>query len=44
MVYKFFDKKSALGSGVTTFANNRRYLELVTQHLAKELHKPITKN
>ena len=44
MVYKFFDKKSALGSGVTTLANNRHYLELATQHLAKELHKPIIKN
>ena len=44
MVYKLFDKKSALGSGVTTFANNQPYLGLATQQLAKELHKPIIKN
>ena len=38
MVYKFFDKKSA-GSGV----NMHHLLELVTQKLAEELHKPIIK-
>ena len=36
MVYKFFDKKSASGNGVTTLANN--------EQLAKELQKPIIKN
>ena len=45
MVYKFFDKKSA-GSGVNVHANNKikknqRPLDLVTQQLTKELHKPI---
>ena len=38
MVYKLFDKKSA-GSGV----NMDHLLELVTQKLAEELHKPIIK-
>ena len=40
MVYKFFDKKSA-GSGVNTHANNERPLDLATEILAEELHKPI---
>ena len=43
MVYKLFDKKSVSGSGVTTLANNQRYLDLATQQLAKELLKPIIK-
>ena len=43
MVYKFFDKKYALGSGVTTLANNQRYLDVAAQQLPKELHKPIIK-
>ena len=42
MVYKFFDKKSA-GSGVNTHANNERPLDLATEKLAEELHKPIFK-
>ena len=51
MVYKFFDKKSASGSSITTLANNsafnneieqnRLLLELATQQLTEELHKPI---
>ena len=40
MVYKFFHKKSA-GSGVNTYANNERPLDLATQKLAEKLHKPI---
>ena len=43
LVYKFFDKKSA-GSGVNTHANNAHPLDLATQKLAEELHKPIIKN
>ena len=42
MVYKFFDKKSA-GSGVNTHVNNERPLDLATQKLTEELHKPIIK-
>ena len=38
MVYKCFDRKSSLGSGV---ANNKFKQNL---QLAKELHKPIIKN
>ena len=34
MVYKFFDKKSAKGSGTNSISN---------QQLADELHKPIIK-
>ena len=40
MVYKFFDKKST-GSGVNTHANNERPLDLGTQKIAEELHRPI---
>ena len=45
IVYKFFDKKSA-SSGVNTHANkfvfnNERTLDLATQKLVEELHKPI---
>ena len=40
MVYKIFDKKTA-GSSVNTHANNERPLDLATQKLAEELHKPI---
>ena len=40
MVYKFSDKKSA-GSGVNTYGNNERHLDLATQKLAEELHKAI---
>ena len=43
MVFKFFDKKSASGIGITTLAYNQHYLDLTTQQLAKELHKPIFK-
>ena len=42
MVYKFVDKKSA-GSGVNMHANNECRLNLTTQKLAEELHKPIIK-
>ena len=37
MVYKFFDKKSASGSGVTTLKNQITQ----NQQLAEELHKSI---
>ena len=40
MVYKFFDKQSA-GSGVNTHVNNECPLDLGTQKIAEELHKPI---
>ena len=45
MVYKSFDKKSS-GSGVNMPANNKikqnqRTLDLATDQLAEELHKPI---
>ena len=40
MVYKFFDKRSA-GSVVNMHANNELRLDLATQNLAEELHKPI---
>ena len=40
MVYKLFDKNST-GSGVNTHANNEGPLDLATQTLAEELHKPI---
>ena len=55
MVYKFFDEKSALltyksaaGSCVNMHANNevkqnQRPLDLDTQQLAEELHKPISR-
>ena len=38
MVYRFFDKKSVSGSGVT---NNEIFKNL---QLAEELHKPIIRN
>ena len=56
IVYKFFDKKSALlsdksvsGSGVSTHANdkirqNQRPLDFSTHQLAEELHKTIIRN
>ena len=40
MVYKFFDKKFA-GSGVNMHANIEHPLDLATQKMAEELHKPI---
>ena len=40
MAYKIFNKKTA-GSSVNTHANNERPLDLATQKLAEELHKPI---
>ena len=40
IVYKFFDKKSAVSS-VNTHENNEHPLDLATQKLAEELHKPI---
>ena len=40
MVYKYFDKKSA-GSDVNSYANNEGPLDLATQKLSEELHKPI---
>ena len=42
MVYKFFDKKSS-GCGLNMHANNEWSLDLATQKLAEELHKPIIK-
>ena len=42
MFYKLFDKKSS-GSGVARLANNGRPLDLATQQLPEELHKPIIK-
>ena len=43
MVYKFFHKKAA-GSGVNNeIKQNERPLDLVTQQLPKELHKPVIK-
>ena len=46
MIYNFFKKKSG-GSGVTTLPNkikqNQRPLDLATQQLPDELHKPIIK-
>ena len=56
IVYKFFDKKSALlsdksvsGSGVNTHANDKirqsqRPLDFSTHQLAEELHKTIIRN
>ena len=48
MVYRFFDKRSAsltdksvAGSGVNMHANNKPPLDLATQKLPEELHKPI---
>ena len=41
MVYTFFDKKSS-GSGIKSIPN-KRPLDLATQQLANELHKPIIK-
>ena len=45
MVYKFFDKKSK-GSGIATLANKSAVNIKVkpSEQLAKELHKPITRN
>ena len=41
-VYKYFDKKSAKGSGFkSAIKQNQRPLNLATQQLAEELHKPI---
>ena len=46
MIYNFLKKKSG-GSGVTTLPNkieqNQRPLDLATQQLPDELHKPIIK-
>ena len=56
MVYRFFDRKSASlpyksasVSGINTQGNdkikqNQRPLDLTTQQLAEELHKPIIRN
>ena len=43
MVYTFFDKKSASGSGVTTLANKPALNNEIKQNLQlpEELHKPI---
>ena len=40
MVYKFFDKKSASGSG-TILANKFAFKNMSNEQLAKELHKPM---
>ena len=42
MSYEFFDKKST-GSGVNKHANNECSLDLATQNLTEDLHKPIIK-
>ena len=46
MVYKFFDKKTASGSGVATFANKSAANNEIKQdlQLAKELHEPFIRN
>ena len=46
MVYKFFDKKSASGSGVAMLANKSAASNEIKQNLqlAEELHKPIIRN
>ena len=46
VVYNFFDKKSASGSGVTTLANKFAFNNDIKQNLqlAEELHKPVIKN
>ena len=45
MVYEFFDKKSASVSGVKNkIEQNQRPLDLATQAIADELHKPIIRN
>ena len=46
MVYKFFDKKSASGSGVATLANKSAANKEIKQNLqlAEELLKPIIGN
>ena len=46
VVYKFFDKRSALGSGVTTLANKSAANNEIKQNLqlADELHKPVIRN
>ena len=46
MVYNFFDKKSASGSGVTTLANKFAFNNDIKQNLqlSEELHKPVIKN
>ena len=46
MVYKFFDKKSASGSGVATLANKSTANNEIKQNLqlTEELHKPFIRN
>ena len=41
MVYKFFDKKTSASSIKNENISNKRPLDLATQELAEELHKPI---
>ena len=41
MLYTFFYKKSAKGSGVTTLASNSAIKSIQIQQLANKLHKPI---
>ena len=41
MVYKFFDKKNSSSGIKNDNILKKRPLELVTQELAEELHKPI---
>ena len=41
MVYKFFDKKSASGSGVATLANTSAIKSIPNQQLANELYTPL---
>ena len=46
MIYKFFDKKSASGTGVATLAKKSAANNEIKQNLqlAKELHKPIIRS
>ena len=45
MIYKFFDKKPAEGSGFKSpIKLNQHPLYLATQKLVEELHKPIIRN
>ena len=43
MVFKFFNRKSASGSGVATLANKSAIKSMPNQRLANELHEPITR-
>ena len=46
MVYKYFDKKSALSSGIAALANKSAANNEIKQNLqlSKELHKLVIRN